>query len=335
VDEDALITLLIDPMLPQELKDIINVFWDAAYARKQRSTFITSTLVLRAIGPDGRLRAGWNSCGTDTYRLSCSEPNLLNVPKELRGMYAAPPGMMMIGADWSQLELRVRGDVMHDRQLQADLKAGDVYSENAKDWFGLPAHMKRCKCEKECENPEGHIRNSARQGCKIIHLASQYNARPKTIHRQALKQKRDMKFELTHALHQAFLRRYADTVAFWQEEHKRVLEQGFSASRILDRRRNYPAPPPDTETPNYPIQTTASDVADLVWIDLDAKLKRYIPKAEIVMQQYDAFYLHVPKKKVEEAKEIILESMQQPFVIDGLQCVYPAELKVGERMSEV
>ena len=52
-------------------KVIIDAYWDCAGAAKTISTFIDSALIHQAIGPDGRLRSSWNSCGTDTGRFSC------------------------------------------------------------------------------------------------------------------------------------------------------------------------------------------------------------------------------------------------------------------------
>jgi DNA polymerase I-like protein with 3'-5' exonuclease and polymerase domains len=335
VDEDTLILLLLDPSTPKELHAIINAYWDAYSVRKQRSTFVTSELIDKAIGPDGFLRAGWNSCGTDTYRLSCSEPNLLNIEMLLRSMYVPEKGHIFVGGDWSQIELRIRADVMHDRMLANDLAAGDVYTENAKDWFSLPAHLKRCKCEGgSCVLPDQHVKPDARQSCKIIHLAKQYAAGDRTVHRQAMKQKRDMKFALTKALSSGFNKRYSDTVKFWHEEHKRVCEQGYSESRILNRRRVYPAMPSLNETANYPIQTTAADVADLVLIELDRQLKKHVPSAKIVLQQYDANYVSCPERHGGEVSRIMQDCMQMPVVLEGQTKTYPAAMKKGYRLNE-
>lgn len=82
VGQKALITLQTMAICPQELYDIIELYWQAYAVRQVRSTFVVSNDVDEALGPDGRLRAGWNSCGPDTYRWSCSSPNLMNVSEE-------------------------------------------------------------------------------------------------------------------------------------------------------------------------------------------------------------------------------------------------------------
>jgi uracil-DNA glycosylase family 4 len=82
VDQPALMALACNPTTPPQLVTAIEKYWAAYAVRQARSTFVASEKVEHAIGPDGRLRPGWNSCGTDTGRKSCSEPNVQNLSKE-------------------------------------------------------------------------------------------------------------------------------------------------------------------------------------------------------------------------------------------------------------
>lgn len=82
VDQPALMALQTNPATPPKLVEIIAAYWQAYAVRQARSTFVVSDKVEHAIGPDGRMRPGWNSCGTDTGRKSCSEPNVMNLSKE-------------------------------------------------------------------------------------------------------------------------------------------------------------------------------------------------------------------------------------------------------------
>lgn len=82
VDQPALMALACNPATPPALVGAIEKYWAAYAVRQARSTFVASEKVEHAIGSDGRLRPGWNSCGTDTGRKSCSEPNVMNLSKE-------------------------------------------------------------------------------------------------------------------------------------------------------------------------------------------------------------------------------------------------------------
>lgn len=82
VNQGALLRLVIDPATPPELVQIIDMHWRAHAPEKSRTTFVDSNLVNEALGEDGRLRASWNSCGTDTWREACRSPNLMTLSKE-------------------------------------------------------------------------------------------------------------------------------------------------------------------------------------------------------------------------------------------------------------
>lgn len=130
-------------------------------------------------------------------------------------------------------------------------------------------------------------------------------------------------------MRRAMLKRYHGTVEYWKDEHARVQNCGYSESRIMGRRRTYPREPPITETANYPIQSTASDVANLAMIELDKQLTKYMPKANIVVQLHDAIDLEVPEKLADRAAEIMREAMEQPFTIGGQKFTFPVEIKQG------
>jgi DNA polymerase-1 len=333
VNFDSLLMLMLDPDCPEELKPIIETYWEAESAWKARSTFVTSKKVRQAIDPDdGRLRPGWNNCGPDTGRWSCSKPNVMNLEQYLRAMYTCEPGHVLVHADFSQLELRVMAAVAGDAELQRRLDLGDVYTEDTKDWFNLPASV-----TKETINPK------ARKQSKIIHLASQYAAGTDTVYRQARAQDRSIKYQTVYLLHAAFKKTYAQTVQYWFDEEKRVEECGYSESRIMGRRRYYPRKPPITETANYPIQSTAADIANLAMLEIDDRLKKYKVKAklkrgqvlDLVTQLHDAFDVECPKKYESDVRAIMQECMERPRVINGKKFVFPVEMKTGVTWDEV
>jgi DNA polymerase-1 len=322
VDEDSLTLLLIDPGTPKDLKAIIKLWWDLQAVKKQRSTFVASKLVRQAIGEDWYLRPGWNSCGTDTYRFSCSEPNVLNIEKLLRWMYKAKPGRILVGADWQQLEIRVMEVVANDRVLKKAIESGDVYSEDAKAWFGLDARLTADDIKRDYAK--------TRKACKIMHLGCQYWAGAATVHRQALKQDKNFEWQLTKTLHAKFPVTYADTARYWQEEMARAMEQGFSASRLLDRRRYYSANPTPNEAVNYPIQSTASDIADLALMEADRRLKAEVADAAIVVQQYDNIMVDCREKDRAKVESILRDSMEVEHTIEGRTRLFPVDISSGE-----
>lgn len=248
----------------------------------------------------------------------------------MRVMYQARPDWVMVGADYSQLELRVMAAVSKDEQLEANLQSGDVYTEDAKACFGLPSHMTKCDCKvKPCAFPDKHVKGGARKAAKIVHLGFQYGAGTPTIYTQALEQDRDIKYGLIKEVHDKLKSVYAGTVRYWFREQELVRQQGFSESRILGRRRSYPREPELTAVANYPIQATASDVANLAMLALDKRLRPFQKRnrAALLLQLHDAFYLEAHPDVVEDVVHAVKESMEQPFEIEGRTWVFPTEIK--------
>jgi DNA polymerase I-like protein with 3'-5' exonuclease and polymerase domains len=324
VDFDSLLKLVTNPGVDPAAKAIIDAYWNAEEVKKARSTFITSELIDQAIGRDGRIRAGWNSLGADTGRFTCREPNLLTLPQKLRAMYGAPPGKVLVHADHSQQELRVMAMVAPDLELARRLETGDVYTEDTKDWFGLAKSATKDTIKKD-------VRNKA----KIIHLASQYAAGTKTVYMQALAQDRTLTYKTVDILHKAFKKTYADTVRYWDEESERVAAAGYSESRIMGRRRYYPRMPEVTAIANYPIQSTAADLANTIALELDRRVSE-VKGAALVCFFYDAVDVECFEEDAERVSGIVKECMEMPLrMTDGQILQVPCELKVSNNWAEL
>ncbi len=323
VDFDSLLQLVIDPFVPDELKQIIKVTWKMKSAQKARATFVTSAKVAQAIGPDGRLRPGWNSCGTDTGRFSCSEPNIMNLEQYIRAMYCAAPGKILIHGDASQLELRVMHAVSGDEVLGAALESGDVYAADA---IGIFPQCSSMSTDKKAANYVGKLAPKQRKASKQVHLAFQYAAGTAAVYAQVLAEDFDAKFTHVATIHEAMKKRYSGTVRYWFEEQKEVLETGYSESRILGRRRYYPAEPPITEIANYPIQGTASDFMNLLIIRLDRKLQK-IQGAALVDQLHDAVDIEANERDERRITQLLQSEAEMPISIGGREFIFPFEIK--------
>ena len=81
-----------------------------------------------------RIHAGYNICGARTGRLSCSHPNLQQMPRDdaIRANFIAAPGMLFLDADYSQIEIRVGAELSQDeRMLEAYRNGVDLHSLTA------------------------------------------------------------------------------------------------------------------------------------------------------------------------------------------------------------
>lgn len=312
VDEASLLQLIVGGACPSQLLPIVEAYWDLQ-GEKKRLGYIKSELFDQALGPDGRLRPGWNSCGTDTGRFSCSEPNVMNIEQLLRHMLAPAPGMAIVHGDKKQLEIRVMAVVAADNVLQDAIETGDLYSAEARGYFNIP--------------PAELVKKSARQSAKIIRLARQYGAGLKTCYAQALKMDRTFTLSRTQLLMSSFDKRYYRTVNYWREEMERVQLAGFSESRLLGRRRSYPMPPELSETVNYPIQATAADMMNTEILTLDERLRADCPSAHIIIQLHDAVDVECPEADVPKVERIMDEVMHREWTFCGVTRMFGIDRK--------
>jgi DNA polymerase-1 len=94
-------------------------------AMKRAGTYGTDWL--QHVAEDGRIYPSWNQLGSVAGRTSCSDPNLQQVPRDrrYRRCFAAPPGRVLVKADYSQLQLRIAAKVSADKAMLAAYRAGD------------------------------------------------------------------------------------------------------------------------------------------------------------------------------------------------------------------
>jgi DNA polymerase-1 len=95
---------------------------------------------LQHVAADGRVYAGWRQIGADSGRMACRDPNLQNLPHDpaYRRCFVAPPGRVLVKADFSQIELRIAAKVSADRSMLDDFRRGqDLHTLTAQRVLGI------------------------------------------------------------------------------------------------------------------------------------------------------------------------------------------------------
>lgn len=118
--------------------------------RKLQKIASTYVIPYKDVVRKGRLHTSFDYCGTATGRLSSQNPNLQNIPvhgewgDKMRGVFIAPPGKVLISADYSQMELRVLAHFSRDPALiDTFLHDRDIHTETAKQLFGSSGSEER------------------------------------------------------------------------------------------------------------------------------------------------------------------------------------------------
>lgn len=121
-------------------KDLCNAILDIRNVDKLLSTYVDK--MPKVVLEDGRVHANYNQYGAKTGRFSSSDPNLQNIPshnKEIRQMFKAQDGYVLIGADYSQQEPMVTAHLSNDKKMQeAFIHGKDIYATIASLAFHKP-----------------------------------------------------------------------------------------------------------------------------------------------------------------------------------------------------
>src|SRR5208283_2389579 len=110
---------------------------------KLKSTY-TDNLPLQIDPNSGRIHTSYHQAVAATGRLSSTDPNLQNIPirtqegRRIRQAFVAPPGHLLVAADYSQIELRIMAHLSGDATLlRAFAEDRDVHQATAAEVFGL------------------------------------------------------------------------------------------------------------------------------------------------------------------------------------------------------
>ncbi len=344
VDRNALLFMFVQTNCPEELRAIIRAAWRADGPRKALSTYVLSEKVTGAIGPDNRVHAQHNSCGTETGRFSCSNPNLYNLSEakeddpilgdlpNIRDVYVAPPGMVIVHRDYKQLELEVMADYTGDVLLRKMLATGDAHTARVHEWFNVPVG-------------EAVPKMLRKQG-KVVGFCSQYGGGADMVFLQVLAQMPDAQYEDVAELHALFPEKHVQIREHWERSLMFAEAHGYNEEPVTNRRRYYPPGMSirPTDTSNYAIQGGAAGIANSAmvgWDEAEApsaliyRLRKEHPTAWLAMHTYDSFDVICKEKDAIQIDKLMDECMSTPRKVGEIARPFLSDGKIGHRWSEV
>ena len=270
---------------------------------KLRSTYTEKLPAL--VNPDtGRVHTSYHQAAVATGRLSSSDPNLQNIPvrtaegRRIREAFVPAPGMRLIAADYSQIELRIMAHLSADEGLlDAFEKGEDVHRATAAEVFGTPVE---------------DVSSDQRRSAKAINFGLIYGmsafglARQLGIERRQAQEYIDLYFE-----------RYPGVRAFMDAIRAKVREERF-VETVFGRRlfladisssnhaRRQAA---ERAAINAPMQGTAADLIKLAMLSVDEWLGENGRGARIIMQVHDELVLEAPESDTESVAKTVAELM--------------------------
>jgi DNA polymerase-1 len=262
----------------------------------------------------GRIHTRFDQAVAATGRLSSADPNLQNIPvrtevgRAIRGAFVAPPGHVILSADYSQIELRVLADLAADPELVDAFSTGeDVHVRTASLIF---------------EKPRDQVTPDERRAAKTINFGVIYGMGDSALAKQL-----GIGREEAARFIAAYFARYAG-VARFMDQTVAAARQGEAVRTRLGRRRFLPnlhsanrALRLEAEriARNTPIQGTAADILKLAMIDLGRPGAVCGGRARMV---HDELVFEVPEELAHDAGEEIRARMSAamklavPLVVD-------------------
>jgi DNA polymerase-1 len=253
----------------------------------------------------GRIHTSFNQTGAATGRLSSSEPNLQNIPVRtprgelIRRAFVAPPGAVLLTADYSQIELRLLAHLSEDPAfVEAFEHGGDIHRQTAALIFGVPH---------DAVTPEMRAR------AKTINFATIYGQGPFALARQlGISQDEAKQFITQYFTRFAGVRAWLDrTVALARA--RGYVETLFGRRRYIpelkDRNFNIRAFGERTAT-NSPLQGSAADLIKRAMIAIATGLKDRGLGARMILQVHDELVLEVPEREQDAATQLVKSHME-------------------------
>ena len=275
---------------------------------KMRSTYLEP--LPRLVDEHQRLHSHFNQMATATGRLSSSSPNLQNIPirgemgERMRACFIARQGCLLVGADYSQIELRVLAHFSGEENLlSAFRQEQDIHARTA-----------AILNQKEVSE----ISSAERRNAKTINFGLLYGMGPQKLAR-----------ELAISLQEAreFIAIYFEQLPgirqFYEQVETTVRKQGYVTtlagrrrllSGIHSRNQNL-AQQARRMAINTVVQGSAADIIKMAMlaVENDQDLKKM--RAELILQVHDELLLEVPQEHAETAQKRLRQLMENVYTL--------------------
>lgn len=271
---------------------------------KLKSTYADA--LQQQIHPDtGRVHTCFSMAATTTGRLSSSDPNLQNIPirteegRRIRTAFIAEPGNKLISADYSQIELRLLAHVAGiDVLRQAFIDGADIHATTASQMFGVPLAEMTGELRRRAKGINfGIIYGISAHGL-ALNLGISRGEAAQYIERY-FQQYPGIRAYMDEAMAYAHENGYVVTL-FGRKCHFRDINSKNPNFRSFSERAAI----------NAPLQGTAADIIKRAMVAIDARLRKELPEAKLLLQVHDELLVEAPEAIAQQAAAIVKEEME-------------------------
>ena len=295
---------------------IIEQILDYRTLTKLKSTYADG--LLKEISADGRIHTNFQMTVTATGRLSSTEPNLQNIPvrrelgAQIRRMFVASPGKVLVDADYSQIELRLLAHIANDETMIAAFRSGeDIHAVTASQVFGVPL---------------AEVTPLQRSHAKAVNFGIVYG-----ISAFSLAQDIGVFQSEAKAYMDSYFAKYHGVRAYMTRVVEQAKADGY-VTTLFGRRRDLP----ELKSSNFnlrsfgervalnmPIQGTAADIIKAAMVRVDARMRAEHLQARLLLQVHDELIVECPAEEAETVKAILVDEMEHvvdyrvPLLVDA------------------
>lgn len=293
---------------------------------KLKSTYIDA--LPRLVNPDtGRVHTSFNQTKTATGRLSSSDPNLQNIPvrgetgREIRRTFIAPEGNVLLGGDYSQIDLRALAHLSQDTALMTAFeKDEDIHSATAAQLFDVEP---------------GKVTKDMRRLAKTVNFGVIYG-----ISDYGLEQATELSREEAAQFIAAYFARHPGVKEYMEKTKEEARRKG-SVKTILGRKRfiaeigsnnRQVREAAERMAINMPVQGTSADIIKVAMIALHRQMREKGLKSKMLLQVHDELVFEVPQEEIDTMKSLVPEAMSAAIKLD---VPLKVDIKVGDNWGEM
>ncbi len=273
----------------------------------------------------GKVHTTYNQTLTSTGRLSSSDPNLQNIPirnelgKEIRKIFCSKYGVF-VGADYSQIELRLLAAFSQDENLLDSFRNGeDIHARVAGELMGIPVEM---------------VSSDMRRMAKAVNFGIIYG-----ISDYGLAQNTNLSVKKARDYIELYFKRFPKIKEYLDGCIKFAQSDGYALT-LAGRRRYIPEIKSanfnlrafgERVAMNMPLQGSAADIMKIAMLRVDEAIKKENLKSKIVLQIHDELIVDCYPEEAEQVKEILKREMENAV---ELSCPLTVETEQGGNLYE-
>ena len=290
---------------------IVELILEQREIAKLKSTYADS--LQAQMNPEtGRVHTSYNPTGSVTGRLASSDPNLQNIPirseigRQVRQAFVAAEGHLLLGVDYSQIELRIVAHMADDQaMIQAFRDDQDIHATTAAAVFSVPI---------------GDVSSEMRRRAKAVNFGLIYGMSAFGLSRST-----DLTLAEAEDFVKAYFERFPGVKGYLERTRQQAVERGY-VETLLGRRRYFPQLAKGAkgvsevararafrEAVNAPIQGSAADIIKLAMMRLPESISEAGLGVRMLMQVHDELVFECPEVAIAPAAGLVGEIMQHAF----------------------